>query len=124
MHGPLRPTVSVGGAVAGALGCGGVGRLAAVEPQVGTVVGQYEWCVCTCRLSLTSRLNFGDSSTSSIYSPNYLEMTTESDAVASIVLEEFRKLPTKRKPCVRDNGLHEWVPLSGIVAKGTTPPFQ
>jgi hypothetical protein len=33
-------------------------------------------------------------------------------------LEEFRKLPAKRKPTVRDNGLREWVPLSGIVVKG------
>ncbi|KAM7205358.1 Adenosine deaminase/editase [Rhypophila sp. PSN 637] len=45
-------------------------------------------------------------------------MSTEFDEIASIVLDEFGKLPAKRKPCVRDNGLHEWVPLSGIVAKG------
>ena len=42
------------------------------------------------------------------------------DAVASAVLEEFNKLPAKRKPSVRDNGLHEWVPMAGIVAKGGT----
>jgi hypothetical protein len=45
-------------------------------------------------------------------------MTTEGDDIASLVLEEFRKLPAKRKPTVRDNGLREWVPLSGIVVKG------
>ncbi|KAM7209695.1 Adenosine deaminase/editase [Naviculisporaceae sp. PSN 640] len=45
-------------------------------------------------------------------------MTGDCDEIASAVLEEFRKLPAKRKPCVRDNGLHEWVPLAGIVAKG------
>ena len=45
-------------------------------------------------------------------------MSHEADAIALAVLGEFRKLPAKRKPTVRDNGLHEWVPLSGIVAKG------
>ncbi|KAH8171862.1 adenosine-deaminase (editase) domain-containing protein [Sarocladium implicatum] len=39
------------------------------------------------------------------------------NAVASAVLTQFAKLPTKRKPAVRGNGLHEWVPLSGIVAE-------
>lgn len=42
----------------------------------------------------------------------------DGDAIASAVLEEFSKLPAKRKPSVRDNGLHEWVPMAGIVAKG------
>ncbi|EGZ77495.1 hypothetical protein NEUTE2DRAFT_154149 [Neurospora tetrasperma FGSC 2509] len=42
----------------------------------------------------------------------------DADAIASAVLEEFSKLPAKRKPSVRDNGLHEWVPMAGIVAKG------
>ncbi|KAK3367064.1 adenosine deaminase/editase [Lasiosphaeria ovina] len=42
----------------------------------------------------------------------------DADAIVSTVLAEFQKLPAKRKPCVRDNGIHEWVPLSGIVAKG------
>lgn len=45
-------------------------------------------------------------------------MATEADEIATAVLEEFRKLPAKRKPTVRDNGLREWVPLSGIVVKG------
>ena len=45
-------------------------------------------------------------------------METEADDIASLVLEGFRKLPAKRKPAVRDNGLREWVPLSGIVVKG------
>ncbi|GAB1311673.1 hypothetical protein MFIFM68171_01883 [Madurella fahalii] len=43
---------------------------------------------------------------------------SEADAIASTVLEAFRKLPAKRKPTVRDNGLREWVPLAGIVVKG------
>ncbi|KAI1176491.1 adenosine deaminase/editase [Nemania sp. FL0916] len=45
-------------------------------------------------------------------------MTAKSDLVASLVLQEFDRLPAKRKPTVRDNGLREWVPLSGIVAEG------
>ncbi|KAK3990301.1 putative tRNA-specific adenosine deaminase [Cladorrhinum sp. PSN332] len=45
-------------------------------------------------------------------------MTPQADEIASLVLEEFGKLPPKRRPAVRDNGLHEWVPLSGIVVKG------
>jgi len=45
-------------------------------------------------------------------------MDYESDAIALAVLDQYRKLPAKRKPTVRDNGLHEWVPLSGIVVKG------
>ncbi|OIW31371.1 adenosine-deaminase domain-containing protein [Coniochaeta ligniaria NRRL 30616] len=39
------------------------------------------------------------------------------DEIASLVLEQFDRLPTKRKPAVRDNGIHEWVPLSAIVAE-------
>ncbi|TRX89990.1 hypothetical protein FHL15_009091 [Xylaria flabelliformis] len=45
-------------------------------------------------------------------------MTVKSDLIASLVQQEFDKLPAKRKPVVRDNGLREWVPLSGIVAEG------
>ena len=41
------------------------------------------------------------------------------DVIASLVLEQFDRLPQKRKPAVRDNGIHEWVPLSAIVAEGT-----
>jgi len=41
------------------------------------------------------------------------------DEIASLVLEQFDRLPPKRKPAVRDNGIHEWVPLSAIVAEGT-----
>lgn len=43
------------------------------------------------------------------------------DEIASLVLEQFDRLPQKRKPAVRDNGIHEWVPMSGIVAEGTVP---
>lgn len=42
---------------------------------------------------------------------------TEADQIASVVLEQFEKLLPKRKPQIRYNGVHEWVPLSGIVAK-------
>ncbi len=46
-------------------------------------------------------------------------MTSElADLVASSVLEKFNQLPAKRRPAVRSNALHEWVPLSGIVAQG------
>ncbi|KAL8387353.1 hypothetical protein RB595_009966 [Gaeumannomyces hyphopodioides] len=45
-------------------------------------------------------------------------MTSEADAIAAAVLDEFDKLPNKRKPPIRGNGIHEWVPLSGIVARG------
>ncbi|KAI0393035.1 adenosine deaminase/editase [Xylariaceae sp. FL0594] len=44
-------------------------------------------------------------------------MTVTPDLIASLVLKEFDRLPAKRKPVVRDNGLREWVPLSGIVAE-------
>ncbi|KAJ0271993.1 hypothetical protein COL940_010720 [Colletotrichum noveboracense] len=39
------------------------------------------------------------------------------NAAADLVLRRFGELPAKRKPAVRENGLHEWVPLSGIVAE-------
>lgn len=45
-------------------------------------------------------------------------MTVAPDIIASLVLQHFNQLPNKRKPLVRDNGVHEWVPLSGIVAQG------
>ncbi|CAH0039293.1 unnamed protein product [Clonostachys solani] len=44
-------------------------------------------------------------------------MASRANRIALAVLNEFNKLPAKRKPLVRDNGLHEWVPLSGIVAE-------
>ncbi|AEO65309.1 uncharacterized protein THITE_2112167 [Thermothielavioides terrestris NRRL 8126] len=47
-----------------------------------------------------------------------MAVDVDADAIASAVLDEFRKLPAKRKPAVRDNGLREWVPMSGIVVKG------
>lgn len=43
----------------------------------------------------------------------------EADKIAALVLKQFDKLPTKRKPAVRDNGIQEWVPLSAIVAQGS-----
>lgn len=49
-------------------------------------------------------------------------MTATPDDIALLVQTQYDALPPKRKPVVRDNGLHEWVPLSGIVAEGTTPP--
>lgn len=44
-------------------------------------------------------------------------MTSRANLIARAVISQFEKLPSKRKPCVRDNGLHEWVPVSGIVAE-------
>ncbi|KAF6827062.1 tRNA-specific adenosine deaminase [Colletotrichum plurivorum] len=44
-------------------------------------------------------------------------MTADPDLIADLVLRRFRELPAKRKPQVRDNGLHEWVPLSAIVTE-------
>ncbi|UNI24209.1 tRNA(Ala)(adenine(37)) deaminase [Purpureocillium takamizusanense] len=44
-------------------------------------------------------------------------MTSRADVIADAVITQFNKLPNKRKPAIRDNGLHEWVPLSGIVAE-------
>ncbi|KAL6880971.1 tRNA-specific adenosine deaminase [Trichoderma novae-zelandiae] len=44
-------------------------------------------------------------------------MTSRANLIARTVISQFDKLPSKRKPCVRDNGLDEWVPLSGIVAE-------
>ncbi|KAM0439686.1 hypothetical protein ACHAPT_000778 [Fusarium lateritium] len=44
-------------------------------------------------------------------------MTSKPDLIAQAVLQQFDQLAAKRKPTVRDNGLHEWVPLSGIVAE-------
>jgi len=48
------------------------------------------------------------------------DMPAAADVIASLVLQEFDKLPAKRKPVVRDNGLREWVPLSGIIAEGNS----
>ncbi|KAL3426575.1 tRNA-specific adenosine deaminase [Phlyctema vagabunda] len=46
-------------------------------------------------------------------------MEVSGDDIARTVLEQFDRLPTKRKPQVRNESLREWVPLSGIVAQGT-----
>jgi tRNA-specific adenosine deaminase 1 len=48
-------------------------------------------------------------------------MDVSSDEIAEVVLNEFDKWPTKRKPLLRGGGVKEWVPLSGIVAQGETP---
>lgn len=44
-------------------------------------------------------------------------MTSRANLITRTVLQQFDKLPPKRKPLIRDNGLNEWVPLSGIVAE-------
>lgn len=44
-------------------------------------------------------------------------MTSRADIISQAVLDQFEKLPLKQQPKIRDNGLHEWVPLSGIVAE-------
>ncbi|KAG5924923.1 hypothetical protein E4U42_004526 [Claviceps africana] len=46
-----------------------------------------------------------------------MSVTPRANLIARAVIAQFNKLPAKRKPTVRDNGLHEWVPLSGIVAE-------
>ncbi|KAI0475800.1 adenosine deaminase/editase [Xylariaceae sp. FL0804] len=48
-------------------------------------------------------------------------MTVTPDLIAALVQEEYAKLPASCKPAVRSNGVHEWVPLSGIVAQGEHP---
>jgi tRNA-specific adenosine deaminase 1 len=47
-------------------------------------------------------------------------MDVSGDEIAAVVLKEFEKWPTKRKPLLRGDGVKEWVPLSGIVAQGET----
>ncbi|KAH7304912.1 adenosine-deaminase domain-containing protein [Stachybotrys elegans] len=44
-------------------------------------------------------------------------MAVDADSIANTVIRQFQKLPPKRKPAIRDNGLRDWVPLSGIVAE-------
>ena len=39
------------------------------------------------------------------------------DEIADLVLKTFDGLERKRKPLVREGGVKEWVPLSGIVAQ-------
>ncbi|KUI62117.1 hypothetical protein VP1G_09261 [Cytospora mali] len=51
-------------------------------------------------------------------------MTSEADTIAYVVLKEFDRLPPKRKPQIRGNGIREWVPLSGIVAKHGDGSFK
>ncbi|PKS09178.1 hypothetical protein jhhlp_003792 [Lomentospora prolificans] len=41
----------------------------------------------------------------------------KADQIASLVLQQFFSLPKKRKPAIRDTGVHEWTPLSSIVAE-------
>lgn len=48
-------------------------------------------------------------------------MEVTGDEIAEIVQAQFDRLPQKRKPQSRGDGLQEWVPLSGIVAQGSTP---
>jgi tRNA-specific adenosine deaminase 1 len=48
-------------------------------------------------------------------------MDVSGDEIAEVVLKEFEKWPTKRKPLLRGDGVKEWVPLSGIVAQGEAP---
>jgi hypothetical protein len=51
-------------------------------------------------------------------------MDNSADEIADSVLKEFEKWPKKRKPLVRSDGVKEWVPLSGIVAQGSSPKFE
>ena len=45
-------------------------------------------------------------------------MELSGDDIAEAVLNKFEKWPSKRKPLLRNDGVKEWVPLSGIVAQG------
>ena len=45
-------------------------------------------------------------------------MLTLEDRVVVAILETFHALPSKSKPRTLTNGIHEWIPLSGIVAIG------
>lgn len=51
-------------------------------------------------------------------------MMVNPDSIASLVLQQFDSLAPKRKPLLRDNGMHEWVPLSGVVAQGRDSKLQ
>ncbi|KAI9734426.1 MAG: hypothetical protein M1818_006814 [Claussenomyces sp. TS43310] len=44
-------------------------------------------------------------------------MEVTGDAIAEAVLRQFAKLPAKRKPQSRGDGIQEWVPLSGVVVQ-------
>jgi hypothetical protein len=55
--------------------------------------------------------------TQPINNSSNVSMTSKADLIAEVVLRQFDKLPNNRKPVIRDNGAHEWVPLSGIVAE-------
>jgi tRNA-specific adenosine deaminase 1 len=44
-------------------------------------------------------------------------MPADADEIADRVLAAFERLPANGKPALRPNGVHEWVPLSGIVAE-------
>jgi len=48
-------------------------------------------------------------------------MEVTGDEIAETVQKQFNRLPQKRKPQSRGDSLQEWVPLSGIVARGSTP---
>jgi hypothetical protein len=48
-------------------------------------------------------------------------MEVTGDEIAETVEAQFDRLPQKRKPQSRGDSLQEWVPLSGIVARGRTP---
>jgi hypothetical protein len=37
------------------------------------------------------------------------------DEIAKLVIDQFRRLPSKSKPIVRASGVPEWVPLAGVV---------
>ena len=47
-------------------------------------------------------------------------MDVTGDVIAEVVLKQFDELPAKSKPLIRGSEVREWVPLSGIVAQGST----
>ena len=44
------------------------------------------------------------------------------DAIANAVFKAFEALPKKSKPALQTNGVHTWVPLSGIVVSYDDSP--
>ncbi|RCI07393.1 hypothetical protein L249_1369 [Ophiocordyceps polyrhachis-furcata BCC 54312] len=43
--------------------------------------------------------------------------SSRANSIVHAVTSKFNSLAPKRKPSIRDNGGHEWIPLSGIVAE-------
>lgn len=44
-----------------------------------------------------------------------MQATSLESRIASLVHAQFDSLPRGSKPVIRDNGVREWIPMSGIV---------